>query len=230
MRLVRHRDYVKALRHGVAATIEHDGTPFGYDFATVVDVGANRGQFAVFAARRFPSATILCFEPLAPARAKLEAIVGDLREARVFQVALSDSAGDREMHVTRSDDSSSLLAPTERQVEASLSGATEVGVTQVEVDRLDSILDIADIERPALLKIDVQGAELDVLRGAEGVLGGFDEILVECSFVELYSGQALADDVAAFLVERAFRLVGRSAVARDGQGQPLQADFLFRQA
>jgi FkbM family methyltransferase len=184
----------------------------------------------VFAARRFPTARIWCFEPLASARSTLDAVVKDLPGACVFAAALSDSPGDREMHVTKSDDSSSLLAPTARQIEASLSAASEVATTSVEVNRLDAVVALDAIQRPALLKIDVQGAELDVLRGAEAVLAAFDEILVECSFVELYTGQALAEDVADFLRESGFRLVGRSPVARDSEGRALQADFLFRQA
>jgi hypothetical protein len=60
-----------ALAHGVAATLEHDDA-LGHDrFATVIDVGANKGQFAVYARTRWPSARLICFEPLPAPRATL---------------------------------------------------------------------------------------------------------------------------------------------------------------
>ena len=54
--ILRHPVYRRALRLGVAASTEHTDTPLPYDYATVVDVGANRGQFALLAATRFPRA------------------------------------------------------------------------------------------------------------------------------------------------------------------------------
>ncbi len=58
----------------------------------------------------------------------------------------------------------------------------------VEVRRLDELITEEDVSHPILMKIDVQGAELDVLRGASGLLDAVREILVECSLVELYAG------------------------------------------
>ena len=62
-----------ALAQGVAATLEHDSALGREHFATVIDVGANKGQFAIDARQRWPQARLICFEPLpAPApRAKL---------------------------------------------------------------------------------------------------------------------------------------------------------------
>ena len=92
-------------------------------------------------------------------------------------------------HVSGHDDSSSLL-PIERQADE-FPGTQATTSREVPVGTLVEHL-TADIARPALLKIDVQGYELEVLRGADDGLDRIDEILCECSFVELYSGQALA--------------------------------------
>src|SRR3712207_638198 len=56
--------YRAALRHGVAAAVEHHAVPFEHRYLTVIDVGANRGQFALVASHRFPGAVLHCFEPL----------------------------------------------------------------------------------------------------------------------------------------------------------------------
>lgn len=217
--------YRRALLRGVAAGVEHEHIPF-IEAATVVDVGANRGQFALVARRRFPHATIHACEPQpAVARTLTELFAGDTA-VHVYAVALGARAGERELHVTRADDSSSLLPPTERQTRT-FPGTDEVASIRVPVERLDALLPAARITRPCLLKIDVQGSELEVLRGAEGTLSAVDQVYVECSFVELYGGQALAGDVIAHLRERGFRLAGFSHPAYSFSGACLQADLLF---
>lgn len=80
---------------------------------------------------------------------------------------------------------------------------------------------------PVLLKIDVQGGELGVLRGAERSLQHVDAVLVECSFVEFYDGQPLAHDVLDFLGEQGFRLTGAGTPTTDANGSVVQIDLLF---
>jgi hypothetical protein len=74
----------------------------------------------------------------------------------------------------------------------------------------------------------VQGTELDVLQGSEVLLGLFQYIYVELSFVELYTGQALCHQVIGYLNEKNLRLVGVHNLCEDASGQAIQADFLFR--
>ncbi|MGB0570872.1 MAG: FkbM family methyltransferase [Alphaproteobacteria bacterium] len=68
------------------------------------------------------------------------------------------------------------------------------------------------------MKIDVQGFELEVLRGASDLLAAFEV---------LYEGQALAEDVIVYLVAAGFAEVGRHNVSIGPEGVPIQADFLF---
>jgi FkbM family methyltransferase len=226
-RLLQVREYRAGLRFGVAAAIEHDEVPFGHDFRTVIDVGAHRGQFALFASRRFPDARIICLEPLPAAQEKLRRLLG--ATGNVVGVAASDSAAVRAFHVSRSSDSSSLLAITPRGV-AAFPGAQEQTVISVPTARVDDVVSDTDLHRPVLLKLDVQGAELDVLHGSTRVLGQVDEALVECSFVELYEGQPLAESVVSFMKSRGFEPVGSFSVVRDLTGRSLQADLLFRRS
>ncbi|MHB8571083.1 MAG: FkbM family methyltransferase [Metallibacterium sp.] len=81
-----------------------------------------------------------------------------------------------------------------------------------------------------MLKLDVQGYELQALRGCETLLEAFAWVYCECSFVELYAGQALADAVIAWLRERGFGLLGAYNMANDRDGRAVQADFLFGRA
>ena len=219
------RTFAPALRKGVFPSLEHMSISFGAEFATVIDVGASRGQFALFALARFPGARIIGFEPLPEARETAHEVL-EGRHVELHGVALGSSRREMKLHVSARDDSSSLLPIGAQQV-AAFPGTHETHSTVVRVDVLESYLDDT-ISRPCLLKIDVQGLELDVLKGAGSSLSHVDEVLVEASFTELYTGQALADDIIQYLAEYNFHLVDVHGLVRALDGTALQADWLFR--
>jgi hypothetical protein len=80
-----------ALRDGVAATLDHDLALRRDTFATVIDVGANKGQFAVYARLRWPNARLICCEPLPEPRAKLTRVTR--RQAELHACALGAEEG-----------------------------------------------------------------------------------------------------------------------------------------
>ena len=125
---------------------------------------------------------------------------GDTR-ARLVEAAVGSQAGEAQIHVSARDDSSSLLPITARQ-NALFPGTAEAGTATIRVARLADEVPAAGIAAPALLKLDVQGFELQVLAGCEEVLERFAWVYVECSFQELYAGQSFADEVIAWLRER----------------------------
>ena len=211
-----------ALLHGVAATLDHD-TALGRDsFATVIDVGANKGQFAVYARSRWPKARLICFEPLPEPRAKLVRVTRG--KAEIHDGALGAAPGEGRMHLATRTDSSSLLALGARQ--KAIYGMEESGALHVPIKRLDACL-ATPLPQPVLLKIDVQGFELEVLKGATGLLPQIDAAYVEVSYVELYEGQALHEEIERFLIDAGFSLDGRFNT-HVHQGEPVQADLLFR--
>lgn len=222
--VLRHPRWWRALRWGVAPSLELAPVRFAHDHRTVIDVGAGRGQFALFIRGRFPDALVFSFEPVAASFRTLERVTR--RDPLVVRqrVAAGRAAGEATMHVTADADSSSLL-PLARQAEL-FAGSEEVRTERVRVERLDDLLP-ASWERPALLKVDVQGAELDVLAGAVRVLDAVDEALIELSYVELYRGQPLADAVVAALAARGFQVAARYPSALGQDGAPVQSDVRF---
>jgi FkbM family methyltransferase len=224
MSLVREPAFRAPLRHGVAATVEHSVVPFRDDYRVVIDVGAGRGQFAVFALRRFPRARIISFEPLPVSLHTAERAVGRSSRLELRQLAIGSSSGTATIHVTADADSSSLRRPTSEQT-TRFPGTDDVGVHEVEVTTLDDALSV--LEDPVLLKLDLQGGELDALRGAEHLLSSVATVFAECSFVELYEGQALADEVICHLRERGFTLRGVFSPTFGSDGTCVQADLLF---
>jgi FkbM family methyltransferase len=196
------------------------------DCRTVVDIGANRGQFALVARHCFPEARILSFEPLpGPSRTFQRVFAGD-PSVILHPVAIGPERGETTIHLSARDDSSSLL-PISSLQNTLFPGTAEAGTATVTVGPLSDFVAAEEIEPPALLKLDVQGFELQVLRGCEDLLDRFALVYAECSFVELYLGQALADEVIAWLHERGFGLRGVYNMTYDRRGRAIQADFLF---
>lgn len=229
IRLFKSSAYISyLLRVGVAAAVEHEKVLTGLGCATVVDIGANRGQFALVARRCFPTARIISFEPLsAPAQIFRRGFKGDDRVS-LHEAAISPKAGVRDIYISARDDSSSLLPITENQV-ALFPGTAEHSRASIKVAPLSSIV-TEEIAAPALMKMDVQGYELEALKGAEDLLRAFRYIYVECSFRELYEGQSLADEVVIWLVGRGFRWRGVYNITYDDQGHAIQGDFMFESA
>jgi len=211
----------------VAAGVEHAGVLRNLGIVnTIVDIGANRGQFALAVRQCFPSAKIFSFEPLpVPAGIFRRVFAGDARVI-LHESAIGPQVDKANIHISARDDSSSLLPITERQ-NALFPGTAEAGYQSIQVTPLDAMLVSEDIEDPALLKLDVQGFELQALKGCESLLHRFPWVYAECSFVELYERQALSDEVIAWLRERGFKLSGVYNMSYDREGRAIQADFLF---
>jgi len=215
------------LRRGVAPAIEHEAVLGGLDFDFVADVGANRGQFSLVCRHVSPQARIVAFEPLPGPAAIYRALFGNDPRVRLHACALAPQRGEMTMHVSGREDSSSLLPISTLQSE-NFPGTESVGIACVPVGPLSDFLKVDDLGERNLLKIDVQGFELEVLKSAVSLLPRFRWIYAECSSVPLYEGQALADEVIQWLKLRQFDLIGRFNPSRGRDGTPLQADLLFQ--
>ena len=225
-RLAGNPVFRRGVLNGVGASVEHTAALRGLDLRTVLDVGANVGQFSLLVSSMFPEARIEAFEPLAGPAATFRRVFNGDSRVRLHQVAIGSDSRDAVMNVSRRNDSSSLLRITDRQTSI-FPGTQGVGTERVAVVSLDSEIDVSLITAPSLLKLDVQGFELEVLKGAKQVLSRCDYVYVEVSFIELYEGQALAPEVMTFLSEEGFSLSGVYNVERDSEGESVQCDMLF---
>lgn len=213
------------LRHSVAAGTEHRSV-LTQKLSTVVDIGANRGQFALSVRQYAPDAKVICFEPLHAAANTFKQIFEKDKRVSLHQSAIGFKSGDTSIHVSAEDDSSSLL-PISKYQRHLFPGTEEVRTEIVSVGRLVDFVSENDITVPAMLKLDVQGFELEALRGCEDLLYRFEHVYVECSFIELYSGQALAHEVVSWLHNTGFIIKGIYNTYYDRNGIAIQADFLF---
>jgi FkbM family methyltransferase len=195
--------------------------------ATVFDVGANVGQFAEMMRAVFPRATIHAFEPLASCHNILTRKMSSLQPMHIYPVALGRVDGVSTMYHNDFSASSSLLPMTGRHREA----FPHTGHTieeQVTVRPLDAVMSGVAYESPVLMKVDVQGFELDVLAGASTTLQRVDVLIVETSMVELYEKQPLFHEVYDFLRARGFVFAGSfDQIVDPSSGAVLQADAIF---
>ena len=196
---------------------------------TIVDVGANRGQFAIASRHHFPKAKIISFEPLAEAAEVFQKIFGNDPNVTLHHCAIGSKNEETEIHISKADDSSSLLPIADLQDEI-FPGTAERGIRKISVRKLDDLIKRADLQHPALLKLDVQGFEIEVFEGCGDLLLEFNYIYVECSFVELYQGQSLVHEVIDLLSGRGFNLIGVYNTTYDAEGLAVQGDFLFEKS
>lgn len=211
--------------HRVAAAAEHLIAIDICQANTLLDAGANKGQFALAFRARRPKARILAFEPLPVAADRFERVFASDPQAELHRIALAGSEGAAEFHVADRADSSSLLEPGEGQERAF--GVRRIKTIQAPVNRLDAVVRIEELTRPVMLKVDVQGGELDVFEGC-AELEDIDCIYVELSFVELYVKQPLFEDVSSYLATRGFRIAGIFNQVITAEFGPTQVDVLFR--
>jgi FkbM family methyltransferase len=194
----------------------------------VLDVGANAGQYAQRLRGAGYEHRIVSFEPLAEAFAELQraATADPLWEVR--RLALGDQDGNAEIHVSANSWSSSLLEMGERHL-ASAPESAYIAAERVSTARIDSIWDevVARDERP-FLKLDVQGFEMHVLRGAADHLDRLAGVQAELALVHLYEGDSLWREVVDHLEAHGFELAGLEPGFEDPQsGRMLQADGIF---
>lgn len=201
----------------------------GPSFNTIIDGGANIGQFARAAHVCYPQATILSFEPLPDVAEMLRANLSDVREHRIFQSALGARDGETDFHRNSYNQSSSVL-PMLHNTGGLLDGNKEVEHFKVSLARLDTALADVDLKSPVLLKLNLQGYELEALRGAEVTLGNCDHIVLETVFEREYDGEPLFEEIWQFLKERDFRFERPVNVSRGSSGNFVQMDALFSRA
>ena len=200
-----------------------------YGIDTIIDVGANAGQFARSLRRDVGyRGKIISIEPLPHAYAKLTERFGDDQDWSAFNLALGDAEGRLPINIAGNSGSSSFLPMLWRH-EVAAPRSRYLGQVEVRIARLDGIPDLcAAAQRNAMLKIDTQGYELSVLRGAGDILDYFFLVYLEVSFVPLYENGPLIEDVIGFLRQRRFDpILIKGGFADARASHQLQADILF---
>lgn len=197
---------------------------------TVLDIGANVGQFAATIHAALPEARIVSFEPLPDCYRQLQRTMAGAVGFSAVNLALGDITGSLSFQRSSFSDSSSFLpmAEAHRRLFPFTRATHE---TQVRAARLDDIALSLHLEEPLLIKIDVQGYEERVLRGGERTVRCASVLIVETGFVELYEGQPLFDAIYGLLSGWGFRYHGSiEQLVSPDDGRVLQENSVFLQS
>jgi FkbM family methyltransferase len=167
----------------------------GFCPATVIDVGVASGTPALY--ETFPNAFHLMIEPVDEFANAVRSLLR-LYKGKFILAAASSTDGEIEIHVhTEHLEGSSTL---HEQMGAEFDGVTR----KVKAVTLDKVVTEEALKGPYLLKVDVQGAELHVLDGAQRVLADTDLVLLEVSLFEFLKGSAQFFDVVLYMKDHGF--------------------------
>jgi FkbM family methyltransferase len=194
---------------------------------TIVDVGANDGQWAnaLLKFTKQPQRMEL-FEPNPDVYRILASTVGRKPFAGLHNLALGDKPGTIALNITRSSVFSSVLPPTTALLANYGTSSEVVRTVDVPVSTLDA--ELAAVPSIDLLKLDVQGYERRVLAGAKEILSRTRSLLIETNYTSHYESDDDFESLSHVLITRyGFRLWSISSPSNGTTGQALWADALF---
>lgn len=199
---------------------------FHGEFSLAIDGGANIGQFAWALKKAFPGVDLRSFEPVSDVFKVLRQNLGREDGVRLINKALGAANERTEIFVNEYRHASSLLSEKQEGA-ARFDKFREERVEEIEVVTLDDVVRDEEKEGYWLLKLDVQGYELQVLRGAKDSISKFEAVLVEVGIRPTYEGEATLSELMAVLSVSGHRLSAVLDVTRDDDQRIVQLDALF---
>lgn len=192
----------------------------------VIDVGANVGDTCAVFLHEFPNAVVYALEPVSDVFATLQERCRSMPGVRPFRLAVGEQVGEAVFNVTRNRWCSSLLAPSERGKAYYGDWYDVVRSEAVPLTTLDHFTVEQGIEQVDILKIDVQGLELPVLRGARQLLQAGRVKIVQCEaqLVPEYQGASTFSEIDQFLRECGLTI--HQIHQLEVKGQELQSSYL----
>jgi len=197
---------------------------------TIIDCGANKGQFAKLSSDLFPLAKLFCFEPMELAFDELN-LWAKTQNGRVhcFKLALGDVEGEIEMHLHDEHTQSSSILTTTSHAHQIYPQTKKQSIQKVGLSTLDNALNpyISEMPQNILLKLDVQGYEDRVLKGGVEILKKASACILEVSLDSLYEGQADFYQLTSFLSEMNYIYAGNLDQIYGPDGRIVFFDALY---
>jgi FkbM family methyltransferase len=192
----------------------------GFNPAATIDIGGNVGAWSQMCRRVFPKTRILAVEPQEACQAALRETARKLGDVTIAQTLLgAKAAAAVPFYVYEFSGMSSVLPDVEAPLKAT---------TTVDMVTLDDLVATTHFPAAQLMKLDVQGYELEVLRGGPRALAAADVVLMEVNLLRLYESVPVLHEVVAFMADAGFWVYDfLSERRRPLDGALFQTDLLF---
>lgn len=203
------------------------------DVEVILDIGANVGNVTLTLLEMFPKATVYAFEPCSSTFQELSARVGSsphADRARLFNLGFYSEERQAVLNLTNSNAANSLL-PIVDEYRDACPQIDEIATEDVSLVRLDDFVVAHSIDRIGLMKIDVEGAEFEVLSGGRATLAErTDVVLCEISFVRWERSHGRYLDILRVLHEAGFAPAEVYDIAQNqvSEWRLQQMDCVFR--
>jgi FkbM family methyltransferase len=192
----------------------------GFRPRATIDVGANAGDWSRMCRRVFPDTKILAIEPQTRCEPSLRQMAHELGGVTIAQILVgARAAAAVPFYQQEFTGISSVLREPE---------APAVATVPKDMVTLDELIASEEFPQPGLIKLDVQGYELEVLRGGSQALAGAEVVLMEVNLLPIYEGAPLLHETIAFMTDGGFRAYDFcSAMRRPLDDALFQTDMLF---
>ena len=224
-KLLKYSLWRKGLLNGIAANVELQNMVKDINPETIIDIGSNKGQFIMLIEQLFPHKIIYSFEPIEEVLKKQKRFFNYKKNIFFYNFALGGNSSTKEFFITKRMDSSSFFKVDTKNDKSNY--YTIKNKTNIQIRTLDEIIIDQKVVNPILMKIDVQGYEIEVLKGSEKMLEKIDYLLIEVSENEFYHGQPLSNEIITFLQDRNFQILKKSSLTRIYKTNFMQRDILF---
>ncbi len=226
LNLCKSKIWLKGMLSGIYATIELQELIKGIKTPeTIIDIGSNKGQFILLIEKIYPNKNIYSFEPIKEMIDKQKKFFAYKNNIIFHNVALGSSNTLKEFLITTRMDSSSFLKIVSDNNKNKNYDIVEN--RNIQINTLDELLINEKISHPVLIKIDVQGYELEVLRGANNLLKKTDYLLLEVSKNEMYQNQPIEKEVVEYLKNLNFDILKSNNWSKIQNTNFYQRDIIF---
>ena len=224
--LCKSKIWLKGMLSGIYATIELKELIKGIKTPeTIIDIGSNKGQFILLIEKIYPNKNIYSFEPIKEMINKQKKFFAYKNNIIFHNVALGSSNTLKEFLITTRMDSSSFLKIVSDKNKSKNYDIIEN--RNIQINTLDNLLINEKISHPVLIKIDVQGYELEVLRGANNLLKKTDYLLLEVSKNEMYQNQPIEKVIVEYLKNLNFDILKSNNWSKIQNTNFYQRDIIF---
>jgi FkbM family methyltransferase len=225
--LSKSKLWLYGLVNGVAANIELlKLTESIKKLKTLIDVGSNKGQFMLLLEKLFPDIGMFSFEPIKEEMQIQKKLFSFKKKIIFYNFAIGKKNSRKNFYITKRKDSSSFYKFNKPN--SSNQDYKIIEQREIKVFKLDTILFNKNLKKPIILKLDVQGYEMEVLKGSLKILKRINYILIEVSKSEIYKNQATEKQIINFLKKRNFFPLNSTKSTKINKTNFLQRDILFK--